>query len=151
MFPEYERFWAMILDDPATAAEWLGRDVYPREVAYARHALETPHLVLSKTLTDATWPTARIVDDIGEIRALKQQPGKAVYVVGGPGLLAGLINEGLLDELRLVVHPVVVGAGQAVFQGVLEPRALELVSATPTPTGRLHVTYRVGGPAEPRL
>jgi dihydrofolate reductase len=150
MFPDYERFWAMILEDPATAAEWLGRDVYPREVAYARQALETPHLVLSKTLTDATWPTARIVNDIAEIRALKQQPGKAVYVVGGPGLLTSLINEGLLDELRLIVHPVVVGAGQAVFRGVVEPRALELVSATPTPTGRLHVTYRVGGPAEPR-
>jgi dihydrofolate reductase len=147
MFPDYERFWAMIRDDPATAAEWLGRDVYPREVAYARLAAETPHLVLSKTLTDPTWPTARIVDDIGEIRALKQQPGKAVYVVGGPGLLTSLINEGLLDELRLIVHPVVVGAGQAVFRGVVESRALELVSATPTPTGRLHLTYRVGAPA----
>jgi dihydrofolate reductase len=147
MFPDYERFWAMIRDDPATAAEWLGRDVYPREVAYARLAAETPHLVLSKTLTDPTWPTARIVDDIGEIRALKQQPGKAVYVVGGPGLLTSLINEGLLDELRLIVHPVVVGAGQAVFRGVVEGRALELVSATPTPTGRLHLTYRVGAPA----
>jgi len=147
MFPDYERFWAMIRDDPATAAEWLGRDVYPREVAYARLAAETPHLVLSKTLTDPTWPTARIVDDIGEIRALKQQPGKAVYVVGGPGLLTSLINEGLLDELRLIVHPVVVGAGQAVFRGVVEGQALELVSATPTPTGRLHLTYRVGAPA----
>lgn len=147
MFPDYERFWAMIRDDPATAAEWLGRDVYPREVAYARLAAETPHLVLSKTLTDPTWPTARIVDDIGEIRALKQQPGKAVYVVGGPGLLTSLVNEGLLDELRLIVHPVVVGAGQAVFRGVVEGRALELVSATPTPTGRLHLTYRVGVPA----
>jgi dihydrofolate reductase len=147
MFPDYERFWAMIRDDPATAAEWLGRDVCPREVAYARLAAETPHLVLSKTLTDPTWPTARIVDDIGEIRALKQQPGKAVYVVGGPGLLTSLINEGLLDELRLIVHPVVVGAGQAVFRGVVEGRALELVSATPTPTGRLHLTYRVGAPA----
>jgi dihydrofolate reductase len=147
MFPDYERFWAMIRDDPATAAEWLGRDVYPREVAYARLAAETPHLVLSKTLTDPTWPTARIVDDIGEIRALKQQPGKAVYVVGGPGLLTSLINERLLDELRLIVHPVVVGAGQAVFRGVVEGRALELVSATPTPTGRLHLTYRVVAPA----
>jgi len=149
MFPDYERFWAMIRDDPATAAEWLGRDVYPREVAYARLAAETPHLVLSKTLTDPTWPTARIVDDIGEIRALKQQPGKAVYVVGGPGLLTSLINEGLLDELRLIVHPVVVGGGLAVFGGLVEPHAVELVSAEPTPTGRLHLTYRVAAAAEP--
>jgi len=148
MFPDYEQFWATILDNPDTAAEWLGRDVYPREVAYARLAAETPHLVLSKTLTETSWPTARIVDDLDEIRALKDQPGQAVYVVGGPGLLASLVNEGLLDELRLIVHPVVAGGGLAVLGGLLERHGLELVSAEPTPTGRLHLTYRVEAPAE---
>jgi len=149
MFPQYEQFWAMILEDPGTAAEVLGREVYPREVAYARLASETPHLVLSKTLTGASWPTARIVDDMGEIRALKEQPGQAVYVVGGPGLLTSLIDEGLLDELRLIVHPVVVGGGLAVFDGLAERHAMELVSADPTPTGRVHLTYRVGAALEP--
>ena len=62
----------------------LGRDPYPREITYAQVAAETPHLVLSTTLTETTWPTARIVRDLDEIRALRQQPGKAVYVVGGP-------------------------------------------------------------------
>src|SRR5437764_14558878 len=61
MFPDYEQFWSSILEDPSAASEWLGRDVYPREVAYARLAAETPHLVLSKTLTEPKWPTARIV------------------------------------------------------------------------------------------
>src|SRR4029453_8133889 len=83
MFPEYEQFWAAILDDPSAASDWLGRDPYPREVPYARVAAETPHLVLSTTLSRATWPTARIVRDLSEIRALKGQAGKAVYVVGG--------------------------------------------------------------------
>jgi dihydrofolate reductase len=104
MFPDYERFCATMLDDPSVASEMLGRDVYCRELAYARLAAETPHLVLSTTLTDASWPTARIVHDISEIRTLKQQPGKAVYVVGGPGLVASLINDSLLDELRLIAH-----------------------------------------------
>lgn len=84
MFPDYEQFWAAIRDDPATAAAWLGRDPYAREVGYARVAAETPHLVLSTTLSDPTWPTARIVRDINELRAFKQQRGDAVYVVGGP-------------------------------------------------------------------
>jgi riboflavin biosynthesis pyrimidine reductase len=70
--------------------------------------------------------------------------------VGGPGLLSSLIQEGLLDELRLIVHPVVVGGGLAVFGGLLEPQAVELLSAEPTPTGRLHLTYRVAAAAEPR-
>jgi dihydrofolate reductase len=97
----------------------------------------------------ASWPSARIIDDIAEIRALKQQPGQAVYVVGGPGLLSSLIQEGLLDELRLIVHPVVVGSGLAVFGGLGGRQAVELVSAEPTPTGRLHLTYRVRADAEP--
>ena len=143
MFPDYEQFWSAIRQDPSGASEWLGRDVYPREIAYARLAAETPHLVLSKTLTEPSWPTARIIRDINEIRTLKQQPGKAVYVVGGPGLLTSLINAGLLDELRLIVHPVVVGGGRAVFGGLAERQALELVTAEPTAFGRVNLTYRL--------
>ena len=121
----------------------LGRDVYPHEIAYARLAAQTPHLVLSKTLTDPSWPTARIVHDINEIRTLKQQPGKAVYIVGGPGLVTSLINEGLLDELRLIVHPVAVGRGRALLTGIAERQALELVTAEPTASGRINLTYRL--------
>jgi len=149
MFPDYERWWGTILDDPSAASDMLGRDVYPREFAYARLAAETPHLVLSRTLSDASWPTARIIPDINEIRTLRQQPGKAVYVVGGPGLVGSLINASLLDELRLIVHPVVTGRGTAVFGGIAEPQALELVSAVPTTSGRVNLTYRIGPPTAP--
>jgi len=147
MFPDYERFWATILDDPSAASDMLGRGLYPREIAYARLAAETPHLVLSKTLADPSWPTARIVHDINEIRTLKQQPGKAVYVVGGPGMVTSLINAGLLDELRLIVHPVATGGGTAVFRGIAERQALELLSAEPTTSGRVNLAYRLGAPA----
>jgi deazaflavin-dependent oxidoreductase (nitroreductase family) len=113
MFPEYERFWTMILDDPAAAAELLGRAPYDREIAYARRAAEIPHLVLSRTLDGTSWPSARIVRELDELVAFAQQPGKPVYVVGGPTLVGGLIDAGLLDELRMIVHPVAVGAGRA--------------------------------------
>jgi dihydrofolate reductase len=143
MFPEYEQFWAAILDDPATVSEWLGRDPYPREVTYARVAAETPHLVLSTTLSQATWPTARIVRDIDEIRTFKGQAGKPVYVVGGPGLVTSLINGGVLDELRLIVHPVVVGSGTTLFEGIAQRQALDLVATESTESGRVHLTYRL--------
>ena len=147
MFGDYEQFWTAVLENPAMAGEWLGRDVYPREESYARVAAETPHLVLSTTLTHATWPTARIVGDISELRALKAETGKAVYVVGGPGLLTSLINAGLLDELRLIVHPVAVGSGSALLAGVAGRQALELVRAEPGASGRVEVTYRLAGAA----
>jgi dihydrofolate reductase len=143
MFPDYERFWAALLEDPASASDMLGRDPYPRELAYARVAARTPHLVLSTTLTEVTWPTARIVRDIDEIRALRQQSGNAVYVVGGPGLLAGLIDADLLDELHLIVHPVLAGGGMTFFDGITRRHALALVAAEPVDSGRVHLTYRL--------
>jgi dihydrofolate reductase len=143
MFGGYEQFWTAILDDTGAASDILGRAPYPREVAYARLAAETPHLVLSTTITDTSWPTARIVRDLEEIRGLRQQPGKAVYVVGGPGLVASLVNADLLDELHLIVHPVVTGGGTALFGGIGQRQALAFVSAEPTTSGRLHLTYRL--------
>jgi dihydrofolate reductase len=139
MFPEYEQFWTTILEDPEAATAMLGRDPYPREVAYARVAAATPHLVLSRTLAETSWPTARIVRDLGEIRALADEPGRPVYVVGGPGLVAGLLDAGLLDELRLIVHPLAAHGGKPLFA---RPQALELVAAAPLAAGRVNLTYR---------
>jgi dihydrofolate reductase len=143
MFPDYEQFWSGVLNEPTVASEWLGRDVYARELEYARVAARTPHLVLSNTVSDTIWPTAQIVHDVEDIRAFKEQPGGAVYVVGGPGLVASLIDARLLDEVRLIVHPVVTGSGRALFGGMKERQALEFVAADSTPTGRVHPTYRV--------
>ena len=141
MFPEYEQFWSAILENPAAASEWLGRDPYPREVTYARVAANTPHLVLSTTLTAAMWPTARIIADINQLRALKGVAGNAVYVVGGPGFVTSLINCGLLDELRLIVHPVAVGSGTSLLGRVAQPQALELLKTEPGASGRVNLTY----------
>ncbi|HEY4427630.1 MAG TPA: dihydrofolate reductase family protein [Solirubrobacteraceae bacterium] len=143
MFPDYEKFWAAILDNSAEVSEWLGRDPYPREQSYARVAAETPHLVLSTTLSHVTWPTARIVTDVNELRSLKRPGGDAVYVVGGPRLVTSLINAGLLDELRLIVHPIAVGSGTPLFGGVGQRQALELLRTEPGPSGRVNLTYRL--------
>jgi dihydrofolate reductase len=120
----------------------LGREPSPREVTYARVAASTPHLVLSTTLTVASWPTARIVRDLEEIAGFKQQQGGAVYVVGGPRLVATLMNAGLLDELHLIVHPVAAGSGMSLFAGIAQRQAVELVAAEPIGSGRVHLTYR---------
>ena len=142
MFPDYEQFWAAVLEDPATVSEWIGREPYPRELRYARVAAATPHLVISTTLDGATWPSARIVREMSELRALKAEPGRPVYVVGGPTLVTSLINAGLLDELRLIVHPVAVGAGTPFLRDVDQRQSLELVGTEAAPEGRLRVSYR---------
>ncbi len=143
MFPDYEVFWAAVLESPATIVEWLGRDPYPREIEYARIARETPHLVLSSTLQNATWPTARIVRDLDELRAFKAQPGGPVYVVGGAGLVRSLLDEALLDELRLIVHPIAVGSGTSLLDGIARRQELELIDNRRTTSGRVNLSYRV--------
>jgi riboflavin biosynthesis pyrimidine reductase len=142
MFSGYEQFWAALLEDPALAAEMLGREPYPRELAYARVAAQTEHLVLSTTLGDPTWPSARIVRSLEEIRTLKDDGPGTVYVVGGPTLITSLLGAGLLDELRLIVHPLLIGKGQGIT-GILDgPQRLEPVAAEPAAGGRLVLTYR---------
>jgi dihydrofolate reductase len=55
------------------------------------------------------------------------------------------MNRGLVDELRFVVHPLVLGPGTALFKGVADRHALRLESAEPAPSGHVVLTYQVGG------
>lgn len=144
MFSGYEPFWTTVLNDPAAATAMLGRDPYPREIAYAQVASKTEHLVLSTTLAGVTWPSARIVRSIDEIRTFKHDGPGTAYVVGGPTLITSLLDAGLLDELRLLVHPIVIGAGQSISNVLSSPQRLELSGATDQGAGeRVALTYRL--------
>jgi dihydrofolate reductase len=142
MFSGYQHFWAAMLNDHAAAAEMLGRDPYPRELLYAEAAVQTEHLVLSTTLTDVTWPSARIVRSIEEIRAFKHDAHGRIYVVGGPTLVTSLLDAALLDELRLIVNPILVGAGQSITGMLTSRQRLERVAVEPTTGERVTLTYR---------
>jgi dihydrofolate reductase len=144
MYPGYGVYWESIQTDPTRLAPFQDRLPTEREIEYARLAAKTPHYVVSNTLESVPWPpTARIVRQLEELRAIKNQPGKNIYVVGGPTLVTSLLNEGLLDELKLIVHPLLLGGGKALFAGVTSRRSLHFVDATPAVSGRLVVTYRV--------
>jgi dihydrofolate reductase len=143
MYPGYGEYWAAIYADPQRVPPFGTRVPYDREIAYARLAAKTPHFVVSRTLKSVSWPpTARIIGDVEELRTLKGQPGKNIYVVGGATLVASVLNADLLDELRLIVHPILLGGGKALFAGVDTRRSLNLVQAEPTKSGRVILTYR---------
>ena len=77
----------------------------------------TPKIVISRTLTQATWAGTRIISSHAEeeLARLKQQPGKDIVIPGSSTLTAGLLQTGLLDELRIMVNPVVLGQGRSLF------------------------------------
>ncbi|MGE5346644.1 MAG: dihydrofolate reductase family protein, partial [Acidithiobacillales bacterium] len=103
----------------------------------------TPHYVLSSKLTSARWPNTRFVRGLDEIAALKQRPGKDIYLIGGARTTASLIDAGLVDELRLIVYPLIVGDGKALFATTRRRRALELRKVQQLPGGRVSLIYGI--------
>ena len=144
MYPDYGNYWEAIYANPERVPPFQERIPSTSEIAYARLAAQTPHIVLSTTLERVSWPpTAQIVRNLAQLRTLKGHPGRNVYVVGGATLVANLLNEALIDELRLIVHPVVLGKGHALFDGVSKRLSLDLVQAKSTESGRVIVSYRM--------
>ena len=143
MYPGYEVLWGSVAADPRSGTAMLGREVTEGEADYALWTQRAPHYVVSTTLEKVSWETAHLVRDVSELRSLKEQPGGAVYVIGGATLVASLLNEGLIDEVRLIVHPLVLGAGKSPFAGVKEPRTFQLAQTSASRDGRVVLMYRV--------
>ena len=78
-----------------------------------------------------------------EIKRLKRGSGKPLLAHGGAGFARSLIATGLIDEFRLLVHPVVLGKGLPIFSEVPKPRYLELVESVPFKSGTVAQVYRV--------
>jgi dihydrofolate reductase len=142
-YPGYEMLWGSIAADPQSGTAMLDREATAGELEYARWTQRMPHYVLSTTLEKPKWETAHLMRDISELRSVKEQPGGAIYVIGGPALVSSLVNEGLIDELRLIIHPIILGGGKAPFASVRDRQTLELVQSQAGPTGRVLLTYRI--------
>ena len=100
--------------------------------------------VVSRTLDRADWSNTTLIKDdaAARIREIKAQPGKDIAMSGSATLVRWLLTEGLLDELNLLVHPIVVGSGARLFPDGTGKQPLELVSSTAFGSGVLHVVYR---------
>jgi dihydrofolate reductase len=77
-----------------------------------------------------------------ELSELKRQPGKDIVISGSGALVRSLLDSGLIDELKLMVHPVVVGSGKRLFEEGEKQTALELVDSRTFSTGVVYLTYR---------
>ncbi|WP_424528751.1 dihydrofolate reductase family protein [Sphaerisporangium viridialbum] len=131
----------------------LGRRTYQEFAEYWPHQSsdEPPadymngaqKVVVSTTLDKGTWePTTIISGDVNaQLTALKAQPGKDISITGSPTLVRTLLRDGVLDELRLLLHPIVVGKGQRLFDGAAETTGLTLVSSRTLANGVLYLVY----------
>jgi dihydrofolate reductase len=144
MYPGYEQYWTSIQNEPDKPVWITGSAPTPAEIEWARFAAQAPHYVLSSTLTSAHWPNTTFVRGLEEIAALNQQPGKDIYLVGGARTTASLIDAGLVDELRLIVYPLIAGDGKALFATTQSRRELELRKVERFEGGRVSLIYGIG-------
>jgi dihydrofolate reductase len=108
----------------------------------------SPQYVVSSTLEEPPWENSTVIsgDVAGEVSKLKAEPGGNILVAGSVQLVRTLLDNDLVDELRLMVFPVVLGKGKRLFDDGLGKSALKLVEARAVgPEGVVVLVYR---PAE---
>jgi dihydrofolate reductase len=106
-----------------------------------------PKYVASHSLATAEWaPTTILSGDVpAQVAELKRQPGRELQIHGSAQLAQSLLAAGLIDELRLVIAPVVVGTGRRLFPDGGAPAGLRLVGNRTTPGGLTALTYESAG------
>jgi len=129
-----------------TYQEWLPFWPTSTDEPYASHINTMPKYVVSTTLEEVEWgkwekPTLIKGNLPQEINKLKKQPGKNIGVSGSPTLVRSLLEGGLLDEVKLMIHPVVVGHGKRFFNDG-DLKRLKLVDSKVTGTGVVILTYQ---------
>ena len=132
-----------ILLGRVTYQEWAPYWPTSTDEPYASHINNTPKYVFSTTLDKVEWKNSTLVRRplAEEIARLKQQPGRNIGVAGSPTLVRSLLINDLLDELTLMIHPVVVGKGKRLFQEGDDLKRLRLVSSQTTSSGVSILTY----------
>jgi dihydrofolate reductase len=128
------------------AAHWPNAPQKQQVLAEPLNAL--PKYVASTTLDEPLgWQNARLLrGNIGAaVRALKAEAGEDLHVIGSPGLVQTLMVLGLVDELQLMIDPLVVGGGKRLFRDDRTLRPLRLADSQVTSTGAIIATYAVAG------
>jgi dihydrofolate reductase len=128
-------FWSQMLDGPGGT---------PSERAHAEWVNSVDKIVFSSTLASADWANSRLVTGnvAEEVAKLKVQPGGAIAVYASPRLVHGFVDLGLIDEFRVLVHPLTLGRGTPLFhdQAKLE---LKLLESKAFECGAVYVRYQV--------
>jgi dihydrofolate reductase len=125
-------YWPTAENDPSAT---------PAMLEFARIWKDKPKIVFSTTLGRVEWNSRLVPGDVaGEVARLKAQPGFDMDV-GGPTTASTLIRLGLIDEYRLYVHPVVVGAGTPFFPALEDRIGLKLLETRTFPSGVVYLRY----------
>jgi len=100
--------------------------------------------VFSRTLNEVNPDAILIKENIeSEVRRIKNEPGKDIWLFGGADLTAFLLHEGLVDEMILAVHPIILGSGKPLFSNISNRISLNLTDAKTYSSGLVMLTYTI--------
>jgi dihydrofolate reductase len=117
----------------------------PPDDPFGSHLNPTRKYVASRTLKDLAWQNSTLLDgDVpSAVRALKEQDGGTISVLGSGELMRTLLAHDLVDELGLIISPLVLGGGKRLFDEDGQLRRFELVRSTTTEKGNVLASYRL--------
>ncbi len=110
--------------------------------AMAQKFNNTPKFVVSTTLQKADWQGTTIIRGIDELAKIKQDGSGIMATTGSVTLIQALLKAGLLDELHLLVHPIIVGHGKRLFDGGMDTIPLKLVDSRTFKLGIVALTFQ---------
>lgn len=120
---------------------------FPADSAYTLEKspwAKMKNYVFSNTLKKPAKGFELVSGDITqEVKKIKQMKGKDIWLWGGASLTSSLMNEGLVDELALAVHPIVLGQGTPLFSGVKKRVEMKLLNSKGWPSGLVSLSYAV--------
>ncbi len=104
-----------------------------------------PKYVVSTTLQQADWNNSTLIRSnvIEEIRKLKQQPGGKIGIIGSATLVHSLLDAGLIDEIQVLVHPLVLGKGVRLFVDGGRRMSMKLADSMILPNGVVFLSYQI--------
>ncbi len=122
---------------------WPTPEALANDALVASYMNNMPKIVISRTLDKAEWQNTRLIKDnvAEELTALKQQPGKDLIIFGSGDLTVSLADLGLIDEYRIMVAPVALGAGKPLFTGLQRKLDLKLIKSTTFRSGNVLLYY----------
>lgn len=126
------------------ASYWPTEPALKNDPIVAGKMNSLPKIVFSRTLKAAAWNNTRLVKEHipEEVASLKKQPGKDILVFGSANLLSTLVHEGLVDEFRIIINPILLGNGTPLFKDVQNKMNLKLLKTKTFRSGNVLLYYQ---------
>lgn len=142
MYRGYEQYWSAMIAKPNEPLPMTGKMATPGELAWAQAISHLPHYVLSPTMTTTAWQNAHVIKNLDDVAKLKAQAGKDIYLMGGGKSVSRLVDAGLVDEMRIIVYPLIAGGTNTLFGSSEQRRSAKLLQVRETSEGRIRMDYR---------